>query len=276
MNPARCLPPRPFFLDTPRGKRFCLYHAPPQPGTCAGSIVYLHPFGEEMNMSRRMAALQSRQFAAAGYGVLQLDLFGCGDSEGELRDADWTIWREDLVIAATWLRTHVSPLITLWGLRLGAALALDAVRNNAIPASQCILWQPIIIGRIFMTQFLRLAVAADMASGETTNPRAALALGRTADLGGYELPRALVDGIDHVDFSDLRDTPIPLHWFELVPNDQAALSAARSKIARAWAGNGVAVRTHAVTECAFWAAKEHVDCPRLITETTRAMVNATA
>jgi len=38
-----------------------------------------------MNKSRRMAALQARVFAAMGFGVLQIDLFGCGDSRANLK-----------------------------------------------------------------------------------------------------------------------------------------------------------------------------------------------
>ncbi len=52
-----------------------------------------------MNKSRRMAALQARAFAAMGFGVLQIDLFGCGDSSGDFSDARWDIWKQDLAIA---------------------------------------------------------------------------------------------------------------------------------------------------------------------------------
>ena len=267
---------RPFFLDTPRGKRFCLYHAPRPHRACAGAILYVHPFGEEMNMSRRMAALQCRDFSAAGYAVLQLDLFGCGDSEGELRDADWDTWKQDLVCATEWLRVQASPAITLWGLRLGAALALDAACSGRINASQCILWQPVITGKTFMTQFLRLSLAAGMMSGEKTNPRDALARGEIGELGGYALTPALVAGIDRIDFSGLRDTSTPLHWFELVPDDQTLMPAARMNIARAWVDSNVDLRVHAVTGPAFWATKEVTDCPRLIVETTGILVEEMA
>ena len=70
-----------FFLDTADGPRFCLYHAPV--GECRGALVYIHPFAEEMNRSRRMAALQARALTAQGFGVLLLDLHGCGDSGGD-------------------------------------------------------------------------------------------------------------------------------------------------------------------------------------------------
>ena len=106
--------PTAFFLDTqfrPDGRRFCLFHAPQ--GTPRGWIVHLHPFAEEMNKSRRMAALQSRVFAAAGYGVLRIDLLGCGDSAGDFGDATWQGWVDDLVAACGWVRER-DALAPLW------------------------------------------------------------------------------------------------------------------------------------------------------------------
>ena len=66
--------PQPMFLAQGAAARFALYHAPQQP--CRGALLYLHPFAEEMNKARRMAALQARRLAAEGWGVLQLDFHG--------------------------------------------------------------------------------------------------------------------------------------------------------------------------------------------------------
>jgi len=84
---ARGGPFEPFFLPASRGERFCIFH--PAAGALRGAVLYLHPFAEEMNKSRRMAALQSRMLAARGIAVLQIDLFGCGDSSGDFGDASW-------------------------------------------------------------------------------------------------------------------------------------------------------------------------------------------
>ena len=75
--------PFPFFFDADPGTRFSLYHAPNPQVPARGAILYVHPFAEEMNNSRRMAALQARAFSALGFAVLQIDLFGCGDSCGD-------------------------------------------------------------------------------------------------------------------------------------------------------------------------------------------------
>ncbi|HYD60403.1 MAG TPA: hydrolase 2, exosortase A system-associated [Noviherbaspirillum sp.] len=264
---------QPFFLDTTKGKRFCLYRAPSPSQACAGAILYVHPFGDEMNMSRRMAAQQSRAFAAAGFGVLQIDLYGCGDSEGELKDADWGTWKQDLLSAAQWLRAHVSDSVTLWGLRLGALLALDTALDGSIDANRCILWQPVFAGRPYMTQFLRLGLAAGLVAtsetgGERQSPRDTLARGETTEVGGYELTPALVRDIDGIDLSGLQQASFPIHWFELVPDDQALVLAARMNMARAWTDRQIDLRLHAVTGPSFWATKEIAEAPGLISETT--------
>jgi uncharacterized protein len=89
---------------TPPGsrRRFAVLHQPEGPPR--GLVVYAHPFGEEMNKSRRMAALQARALAGAGNAVLQVDLLGCGDSPGDFGEAGWDDWVDDLVQAARWLR----------------------------------------------------------------------------------------------------------------------------------------------------------------------------
>jgi len=78
--------PRAFFLpvDTePGGQRLCLLHA--AQGAAHGSVLYVHPFAEEMNKSRRKAGLQARVLARVGYDALQIDLRGCGGSSGDAR-----------------------------------------------------------------------------------------------------------------------------------------------------------------------------------------------
>lgn len=106
-------PAESFFLKTGSGERFCLYHSPHPDRECRGALIYVHPFGDEMNKSRRMAAIQARAFSAMGLGVLQIDLFGCGDSSGEFGDARWNIWSQDLVLAKNWLENRVTAPISL-------------------------------------------------------------------------------------------------------------------------------------------------------------------
>ena len=78
----------PTMIAGDRGPLFAVHYAPTlaQHGRAA---IYLPPFAEELNRSRKMASLQARALAAAGIGVLVLDPYGCGDSAGDFRDARW-------------------------------------------------------------------------------------------------------------------------------------------------------------------------------------------
>ncbi len=282
MNDTTCQEPaRPFFLDAAPGRRFCLYHAPDASRECAGAILYVHPFGDEMNMSRHMAAMQARAFAAMGLGVLQIDLHGCGDSDGELRDASWEIWRQDLAVAARWLETHVAPAVSLWGLRLGATLAVDFARHAGSAIDTLILWQPVIAGKAFMTQFLRLRVAGDMlnehrdSTGGTQALRTALASGDVVEVAGYELSPALVSGIDDMDLSCLSAMRAPIHWLEIVSGADGRMADWRMDTARAWMANDIALHMHAVTCEPFWTGQEIRECLPLLSATTDILAEAT-
>ena len=114
-----------FFLprtgEPASGQLFCLYH-PPQ-GDCRGAVLYVPPFAEEMNRARRIAAQQARALAALGYGVLQPDLGGTGDSSGDFGEARWDSWKDDLAACCAWLGERIAQPPVLWCLRLGADCA---------------------------------------------------------------------------------------------------------------------------------------------------------
>ena len=195
-----------FFLHAGSGERFCIFH--PANGAPLGSILYVHPFAEEMNKSRRMAAQQARAFRARGYSVLQIDLQGCGDSGGDFGEARWELWHDDLALAAAWLATHADGPVHLWGLRLGALLAADHLRQAPHSFAGLLLWQPVISGTQFMTQFLRFRLGAEMLSGAaagkgTEQLRAQLAAGAALEIAGYELAPPLASAIERLDLAAL-------------------------------------------------------------------------
>lgn len=262
-----------FFLEATPGERFCIYHAPHANKECSGTFIYVHPFGDEMNKSRRMAALQARAFAAMGFGVLQMDLFGCGDSSGEFGDARWDIWRQDLNIARKWLEDRSSGPVSLWGLRLGALLALDFARNSEGAIDKIVLWQPVISGEPFLTQFLRLRLANEMLAGEKDKPtgthgmRNALAAGETLEVAGYALAPGLAAAIDSLSAAELAVTKCPVHWFEIVPEAGRPMPPAGSRVLNAWGQAGVDLRVHLVPGPPFWTTQEISECPDLVSAT---------
>ncbi|PTR09422.1 exosortase A-associated hydrolase 2 [Nitrosospira sp. Nsp5] len=270
------LPAESFFLKTGSGERFCLYHGPHPDKECRGALIYVHPFGDEMNKSRRMAAIQARAFSAMGLGVLQIDLFGCGDSSGEFADARWNIWSQDLVLAKNWLENRVTAPISLWGLRLGALLALDFARNLENALDKIILWQPIISGESFLTQFLRLRLANEMISGGegtqkasgTHAMRSTLASGETLEVAGYELAPDLAAAIDALKAAELIVTRSSVHWFEIVAEPDRPMTPAGARVVSAWKQDGVDLHVHLVPCLPFWATQEISECAELVSATT--------
>ncbi|BDT56873.1 hydrolase 2, exosortase A system-associated [Massilia varians] len=267
----------PFFLPSPRGPLFALYHAPM--GVCRHALLYVHPFGEEMNKSRRMAAMTARRLAASGVAVLQLDLSGCGDSHGDFADARWEAWLDDLALGRAWLHERSGMAASLWGLRLGALLALDFARRAAAPPPRLLLWQPVTSGAVYLTQFLRLRSAGDMlragsAQGAQTL-RAALLGGTPLEVAGYTLAPQLAAAIDILD-AGVMIPPASVDWFAISPGERP-MSPSSERIAHVWSVGGkagVRVAMHSVRGPAFWDSQEIVDCPALVGATVAAMAEA--
>jgi exosortase A-associated hydrolase 2 len=261
----------PFFFDSDPGTRFSLYHAPNPHLPARGAILYVHPFAEEMNKTRRMAAQQARAFAAMGYAVLQIDLFGCGDSCGDFSSGRWDLWRRDLGVACDWLAARTSGPLRLWGVRLGGLLALDFATVRQVEG--VILWQPFINGRTCINQFLRLRLAAGMDSEDPAAPRSTAALraelaarGRL-EVAGYELDAALVRGIDACDAASLKLLPCDVHWFASGGPAARKLAASAARLAERWAPLGVTLHFHPVDGVPFWATSDIAECPALLAAT---------
>jgi exosortase A-associated hydrolase 2 len=279
MTPAA----EPFFVDAAPGQRFCLYHPPA--GACRGAILYVHPFGDEMNKARRMAALQARRLAASGYGVLQIDLHGCGDSSGEFGEARWETWKRDLATAAAWLGSRLGQPVSLWGLRLGGLLALDYAKSATHPIPDIVLWQPVQHGGTYLKQFLRLLSVNEMLSQSesdepakpatnTTALRAALLGGQMLEVAGYEITPELAAAIDGADAAKLAPAASRVHWFELVATNDRPLAPAVARLSAAWQQQGCAVQVHQVVGLPFWATQEIAESEDLLAATCAALEGA--
>jgi exosortase A-associated hydrolase 2 len=261
-----------FFLPTDSGQRLCVFHPS---ATCEllGAVLYVHPFAEEMNKSRRMAALQSRALAQAGFAVLQVDLYGCGDSSGEFGEATWSAWIDDVACAARWLRASCDAPLWLWGSRLGCVLAAMAAERIE-GASRFVFWHPVLAGKSALKQFLRLKVAAKMSQGDgqaaMQNLRLALAAGESVEVAGYTLGARLANAIECAAL-ELPGTGCVVVWLELSPRPHGALPPASAALIECWRASGHLVTSHVVEGPAFWQTQEIEVAPALIEATLVAL-----
>lgn len=259
-----------FFLPAAGGEqRLCLFHAPA--GAPRSRVLYLHPFAEEMNKSRRMAALACRALAEAGHAVLQLDLRGCGDSSADFGDASWADWQADVRLGLEWLDNRLpdAPL-WLWGLRAGGLLAA-ADWGRAV---NYLFWQPMTSGKLALQQFLRLKLAAELASGASKGlmdaMKTELAAGRPVEIAGYRLASALASGLEAAKLAPT-GTPGRVEWLELSTREDAVLTPVSEQAIKAWQDAGWAVRSQIVPGPGFWATSEIELAPALVSRTVEAL-----
>lgn len=269
-------PPQPFFLDG----HFCLYYPPMKGVRSQGAVLYVHPFGEEMNKSRRMVALQARRFAQLGYGVLLIDLYGCGDSHGDFSEATWERWKTSLATGLAWLESNGPTPVSLWGLRLGASLALDFATDSGAQYENIVLWQPVVNGEAFLRQFLRLALANQMlAKGKPESGvqelRSVLDAGKSLEIAGYEISPRLAKAIAGINLERLGPVGSRAHWLEVSPRPVATLSPAAQRVAESWHARGVLLNAQHVLGEAFWSTQEISECPALLAASSNVVANGT-
>ena len=282
--------PKAFFLpdrETETGQRLCLYY-PAHGDIHRGQVLYVHPFAEEMNKTRRMAALQARALAQAGFSVLQIDLLGCGDSSGDFGDATWQSWVNDVVQACHWLRTQnesqpeKKPL-WLWGLRAGCLVAVAAANHLSEPC-HFIFWQPPSAGKPLLQQFLRLKVAADLLGGQSKGVmeamRQTLANGTSVEIAGYMLHPGLAAGLELATLDPPTGPALcpagQLEWIEMSTRDDASLSPVSVQTIARWQQAGFIVNSQVVKSPSFWQTTEIEVAPELIEATTASLTRTAA
>lgn len=216
-----------------------------------------------------MLALGAQALVERGWVVVQIDLFGCGDSGGDFGQASWAGWLEDVSRAWAWIETQYPAPSVLWTMRAGSLLAADWLAMHNGPSPPLLMWQPVTSGKQHLTQFLRLKAASEMlvdadAKAAMAEIRAELNAGHIVEVAGYELSPALADGLDA---STLR---LPEHYagtvamFEVCGGDRLEPSPALRMLNEKWVMSGIDVAVEAVSGAAFWQTQEIETVPTLI------------
>lgn len=267
---------RPLFVGAHAARRFYL-HLHPSEGAVRAGLVFVAPWAEEMNKSRRMVALAARAFAAQGISVLLLDLAGTGDSAGDFSEARWDIWLDDVAQAHAWLSHEINVPVGLWGLRLGALLATQAAARLA-DTTPLLLWQPVLSGKTHLTQFLRLKVAAEALAGSssqtTQHLMQRLAQGESIEVAGYPLPGALASALADTKLELPQHFKGPVQWIEISQSTPPALLPVSEPLLQRWREQDTAVHATALSGPAFWQSQEIEICPELTAASLHFLENA--
>ena len=271
--------PQAFFLATNQGSRYCLFHRPPQGQVHRRPVLYLHPFAEELNTTRRVVAQQARAMAAAGHPVLQMDLLGCGDSEGDFTDATWSAWLRDACRAYDWLRENCDGEPWLWGFRAGALLT-GALMESLPTTHDLIWWQPMLSGATQLQQFLRLGLAQQWTRSDQaipTNASQRLRAGESVEIAGYTLSPQLAAELDAARLEPaLGGAARRLIWIDIASQPLNAPNLKAQALRDAWVAAGWRVEHCTITAPAFWQTMGLEDAPVLVEATLDALSAADA
>lgn len=267
-----CVAPQPLVLTGQRGWLCGLYYAPATGTTAVGDVLVVPAFAEEMNRCRAMVSMQARALAAQGIGTLVLDPSGTGDSAGEFVDATWAQWRADLQQGIDWLQAHGHGCRALLGIRLGAILAAElAAANPGI--GQLLFWQPVLNGKLFYTQFLRIRVAAELNLPDriktTGELRQKSSIGEPVEVSGYEVGPRLAQEVDALELPQaalLQQRRSA--WFEVAVDADTVMSPANAKALAALQASGATAQAAVVVGPPFWHVHERELAPALIEATT--------
>ncbi len=266
---------QPQYIDGTKGQLFTLFYPPSNEQQTV--FLFLPSFAEELNRCRVMVAMQARQLAEQGYGCLLLDYYGTGDSEGDFSETHWQQWKSDVESAYQWLSDKGYGNVAIWGLRLGGLLAVDEAIKNPERYKRILLWQPVLDGKQYLTQFLRVRIAMLMDRGldkETTQEmRKSLEQGHSVEVAGYEITSQLLKGIDNQKMLNYEvSSHLPLiDWFEVVMDEESDLSVSTQRVLSNWSDKGIAYKMHTYTGAFFWQLHERELTPELLTKTNRAL-----
>lgn len=252
------------FINSPQGRIFIT-----QFGEIAGdtAILCLPSITEEMNLARAVVAKQAQCFAKANLPCFILDYYGTGDSEGDFEQANSDIWLENILAAGEFIQQQGISKIILWGVRIGALLILNHQEklHQKLPISQQLLWKPVINGKLFVAQFLRIKQANVMMNNpsanineEKVNWREHIIADNEVEVAGYLLTKTMLQSLELLQVSDDFQPLSTLHWFELSAKE---LTPSTKKLTGKWKTDIASI--HCLDCPPFWQVPEVFSLPEL-------------
>jgi len=263
----------PCFLDSPQGRIFVIHHHPHDLKAHTG-VVLVPPFAEEMNKSRRMLTLVAEALAERGFHVMLPDFYGTGDSEGDFSEASWRGWLEQLDCSINSMKHDYGiESYSLLAVRSGALLVAQYLQQPYPKMDRLVLWQPVVDGVTYLTQFLRLRLASGMLSGgeekeNTQSLKQQLAEGGVVEVAGYGLTSAVTDGLAASTLKNIvSDSLPPTCLVDLVASEGQPPPLVNRKLAESWIEAGVSLQHFSCVGEPFWNSVEIVEIPDMVTKT---------
>jgi len=143
-----------FFFGDSKHPLYGVLQPPAIPSSEPKAVLLCYPFGQEYMRAHRAYRQLSLLLSKKGYYVMRFDYRGTGDSSGDLEDATFENWLDDIAAAETELRAvSGAEKVSIIGLRLGALMAVMAAKriNNV---ERLTLWDHITSGLSYDEELL--------------------------------------------------------------------------------------------------------------------------
>jgi len=123
----------------------------PDEGLVRGAVVLCPPFGLEAQAVVRAYQALGDELARRGFGAIQIDYDGTGDSAGSSQDPQrMAAWQGSLLRAIQLVRAGGARHVSVVAMRLGATVAASVAGRCALDA--LVLWDPCFSGRSFLRE----------------------------------------------------------------------------------------------------------------------------
>jgi pimeloyl-ACP methyl ester carboxylesterase len=144
----------PFFFGASQRRLFGAYDPTyAAKGSSRGAVLICYPWSSEYLFSHRSLRQLASKLSQNGFETLRFDYFGTGDSGGNVADADFAGWENDIESAIQELSDLAGiKKVVLVGLRLGANLATSVAKRRSPEVSSIVLWDPIVSGKSYLRQ----------------------------------------------------------------------------------------------------------------------------
>ena len=229
-------------------------------------VLALMPFAEEANKCRHMLS-KLAEIIASDHGLLALyDHYGTGDSEGLFENTSMTLWVDDVDVVLRHIQNRFEAPAGLLAIRSAAMLPFLLLNRGSANFKWLSLINPVLDGRQFIQQFLRLKLASEMTAAEGKKVtmqelKAVLAEEGALEIAGYNLSQEMYEGFIRFDLvksvSELAGMILPeVDWFELSTRPRDSLLPATVKSVEILEAAGFRVEVKSCIGDQFWATQE--------------------
>jgi len=185
----------PFYFGEENAPLFGVYSQSNAAVARQSAVLICAPIAMEYMRTHYAMRLVASQLARAGFDVLRFDYHGTGDSSGSVDAGQFDRWCDDIALSAHELMQQSGARdLTLVGLRLGAALAVETIASRDIKVKSLVLWDPVVSGGDYLSTLVEMH--AESTAERRVPPRP------TDELMGARFPQDLRTALQGLNIED--------------------------------------------------------------------------